>query len=293
VARDTPRTPATSAIVRSGSNVLADEYDVAAATSWLLMSNSKKHSDGANYFSDRSAQRLEVVRLELQLCESVNLLWDGEPAPTEKATPQEIRAAAHSIFLAVQSELEMRGEGFQPRYHAERTALFDLWRAQRQAEKAGAVDPDERTAPRVGRAKQLQLEASKGRPLAACIGRSWCKRPALPYSATSQGRIVFFTRGDGCGIIFRDSASLKRPQFHSYCPRCRKRKLERELKGRLKAGLWGRQSVPLPNGSCYFIGNCSACKAVFKTFDVRQERCQKCHDAHRSPPPGFLRTSAG
>src|SRR5215218_6498791 len=103
------------------------------------MSNSKKHSDGANYFSDRSAQRLELVRLELRLCHSVNLIWNGEPPPTEKAIPQEIRAAAHLVFIAVQFELEIRGEGFRPRYHAERTALFDLWRAQRQAEKAGAV----------------------------------------------------------------------------------------------------------------------------------------------------------
>jgi hypothetical protein len=292
VARDTPRTPATSAIVRSGSNVLVDEYAVAAATSWLLMSNSKKHSDGANYFSGRSAQWLELVRLELRLCQSVNLLWDGEPAPTEKATPQEIRAAAHSIFLAVQCEFEMRGEGFQPRYQAERSTLFELWKAQRQAEKAGAVDPGDRRAPRVGRAKQLQLEASKGQPLAVCIGRSWRNRPQLPDSATSPGRIVFLSRGDGCGIIFRDSVSLKRPRFHSYCPSCRKRKLDRELKGRLKAGLWGRQSVPLPNGSRYFIGKCSVCGDVFKTFDVRQSRCQKHHDDHRSTPPGFLRTSA-
>jgi hypothetical protein len=256
------------------------------------MSNSKKHNTNRDFFSDRSAQRLELVRLELHLCQWVNLLWDGEPAPTEKATPQEIRAAAHLIFLAVQSELEMRGEGFQPRYHAERTALFDLWQAQRQAEKAGAVDPDDRTAPRIGRAKRLQLEASNGQPLAVCIGRSWRNRPPLPDSATSPGRIVFLSRGDGCGIIFRDSVSLKRPWFHSYCPDCRKRKLDRELKGRLEAGLWGRQSVPLPDGSRYFIGKCSVCGDVFKTFDVRQLRCQKHHDDHRSPPPGFLRTSA-
>lgn len=256
------------------------------------MSNSKKPNANEDFFSGRSAQRLELVRLELQLCQSVNFSCESEPGPTEKATPQEVRAAAHLVFVAVQSEFDVRGEGFRPHYHAERTALFDLWRAQRQAEKAGAVDPDDKTAPRVGRAKQLQLEASKGQPLAACIGRSCCKRPPLSDSATSERRVVFFSRGDGCGIIFRDSISLKRPWFHSYCPDCRKRKLGRELKGRLEAGLWGRQSVPLPDGSCYFIGKCSVCSEVFKTFDVRQQRCRKHHENRRSLPPGLLRTSA-
>src|SRR6266545_3893863 len=204
---------------------------------------------------------LELVRLELRLCCDFNLRrGDGVVV----ATDAELDRAARLVFAAVQRELDRRGVGFQPRVHTERTALFKIRSAADQARRVNGSRPAE--------AKRIQLEATGGQPLAACIGKLF--RDGLTHSH----------RGDGCGAVFLDSTSLKPPKFASYCPQCRERKFVRELDARRRARYHGRQAVPLPDGSYLYFAKCW-CGQVFKTDDVRQTRCWTHQLAHGAPPP--------
>jgi hypothetical protein len=199
---------------------------------------------------------LELVRLELRLCCDFNLRrGDGVVV----ATDAELDRAARLVFAAVQRELDRRGVGFRPRVHTDRTALFKIWRAADQARRVNGWRP--------AKAKQLQLEATGGQPLAVCIGRLF--RDGLSHSQ----------RGDGCGAVFLDSTSLKPPKFASYCPECWQRKFVRELDARRRARYRGSQAVPLPDGSYLYFAKCR-CGQVFKTDDVRQYRCENCRIAH-------------
>lgn len=207
---------------------------------------------------------LEAVRLDLRLCA---VLTFPEFERDLGATLLEIRAAAYRVFLACQRELAIRGEGFRPAFGAERTDLFKIRQAMRLAIRAGSLTDG---AVRPGNAKRLQLEATKDSPLTVCIGELY--RDGLAGSL----------RGDGCGVVFRDSTSISR--FASYCPKCRERKFARELDARRRARLHGRQAVPLPDGSYLYFGKCW-CGQAFKTDDVRQTRCWPHHVGHGAPPP--------
>jgi hypothetical protein len=211
---------------------------------------------------------LELVRLEIKLCCELNLRR-GDAVVV--ATDAELDQATRYVFAAVQRELDRRGVGFRPRVHTDRTALFKIWRAADQAQRANGWRP--------AKTKQLQLEVTGRQPLAACIGQLF--RDGLTHSQ----------RGDGCGAVFLDSTSLKPPKFASYCPECNKRKFLRELDARRRARYHGRQAVPLPDGSYLYFAKCW-CGQVFKTDDVRQTRCWTHQLAHGAPPPPE-RTSAG
>lgn len=207
--------------------------------------------------------RLELVRLDIHLCSMFNLRL---ASPDVIATPSEVTRAAFAVFGAANAELKLRGDGFGPRLSRERTDLFKIWSALHQAQRA-AASADGSAKP--GRAKRLQLDTSGGEPLTVCVG--WLLRDGLAH------------RGDGCGVVFGDSKSLKRPRFARYCPDCRTRKFERELDARRRARQWGRPSAPLPDGSFLFFATC-VCGRSFKTLDVRQTRCWKCHAEHRALP---------
>jgi hypothetical protein len=209
---------------------------------------------------------LESVRLDIKLC--AVLTWP-EVDRDRCASLEEIRAAAYRIFLACQRELAIRGEDFRPVFGAERTDLFKIWRAMQLARRAGSLTDG---ALRPGNAKRLQLEATKDSPLTVCIGELY--RDGLAGSL----------RGDGCGVVFRDSTSISPPRFASYCPECRERKFARELDARRRARLHGRQAVPLPDGSYLYFAKCW-CGQPFKTDDVRQTRCWAHKLPHRAPPP--------
>jgi hypothetical protein len=65
-------------------------------------------------------------------------------------------------------------------------------------------------------AKQIQLEVSAGRPLAACVGRLELGR-ARYYDGSDQ--IVAFRHC--CGAVFEDSRRLNAHVWSRLCPKCR------------------------------------------------------------------------
>ncbi len=209
---------------------------------------------------------------DIRLCSS--LTWVVEIDREGIATLAEYRYAAKRVFLASQLELVRRGVGFRPVLAEERRDLFKIWAASRLAIRAASLSDG---ALRPAGGKSAQLEAIRGRPLAVCIGKPL------------RDGLAFASRGDGCGVIFEDSESRNPPRFSLYCPSCRKRKFSRELDARRRARQWREQwqAVQQPDGSFIYFARCSTCAEVFKTADVRQERCERCHSAHAK------RTSAG
>jgi hypothetical protein len=117
-------------------------------------------------------------------------------------------------------------------------------------------------------AKRLQIEASGGRPLAVCFGRRMRRvREMQQFVGTELAHMSF---GDGCGVIFADSAA----RFSRYCPDCRKKP-----GGRLRAEILAR-AIAASEGRFLLHGGwrvtCSGCGERFSTASPRRRRCDNC-----------------
>lgn len=117
-------------------------------------------------------------------------------------------------------------------------------------------------------AKQIQLEATGGRPLAVCFGRRVRRIPEMrQFVGTDLAHMSF---GDGCGVIFADSAA----RFSRYCPDCRKKP-----GGRLRAEILAR-AIAASEGRFLLHGGwrltCSGCGERFSTASPQRRRCDNC-----------------
>ena len=125
----------------------------------------------------------------------------------------EIRAGhAHRVIEAVQTQLR-RWEGTKLKFNtqmemycAQRMALNALWSLH--ASKAGAH----------AAAKQVQLDVSRGRPLAVCVGK-----------------IDVGALGAGCGKVFPDAVDLRGQLWAIWCPDCRNNSITKRKRSAARA----------------------------------------------------------
>jgi hypothetical protein len=197
-------------------------------------------------------------------------------AAAAAASQEEIEWWASIIFMTSHRLLELRGEGFRPRTHAERADLVEIARQLDQARRVAERSSGGTRKP--GRAKQLQLEASGGRPLRPCIGKTGTIRV--------DGEIrIGKAAGDGCGVIFADSTSNRWPSFAGYCPECRKKRhLRREQERAEQARKRGAGLGWRHDGRRWFHVKCS-CGRYFFTSVPHRTSCKRCHDGHQKAAP--------
>jgi hypothetical protein len=136
-------------------------------------------------------------------------------------------------------------------------------------------------------AKQAQLRASEGRPLAVCYGNELREsgRPFLQLSKVERFCRAYFIfyRGDGCGRVFPDSVGLRRSDFRRSCNDCKQlaRDARTHARRTLVEGvwpvLWSYEDGSYGTG---WIGTC-ACGARFSSPIASQRRCTTCAKSHR------------
>jgi hypothetical protein len=147
----------------------------------------------------------------------------------------------------------------------------ELWDARAQPIFALTGEP--------GLAKRLQLQATAGRPLTICFGNRSRQIPLL--------HTVSYQAGDGCGLVYPDSANPHAPRFPAYCPTCRQRltHLKRKATADAIAASRGRHTVLIynPDGqpTQAWAGTCSRCPSEYLTTNPRIRRCEKCRKNHR------------
>jgi hypothetical protein len=133
--------------------------------------------------------------------------------------------------------------------------------------------------------KELQLEASEGRPLTVCYGHFF---RAIPHARRGSTELSY-RHGDGCGLVFPDSTSTRgKHPFVYYCLECRRRATDRHRKGRsrllaFEAGLEEVVVGYAEDGSelVAWCGECSKCGETFISSRIDARRCDRCRRAHR------------
>jgi hypothetical protein len=131
--------------------------------------------------------------------------------------------------------------------------------------------------------KQLQIDASAGRPLTICFGH---RARHLPLPAPFN--YVAYPEGDGCGLVYPDSTTLRRPSFRLYCPTCSKQTtlLAKKALANAQALSQGRHRVVLINEHGQPIpgwaGPCSSCGREFVDTEAQARRCARCQRGHRA-----------
>jgi hypothetical protein len=140
-------------------------------------------------------------------------------------------------------------------------------------------------------AKELQLEATAGRPLTVCIGNFW--RPTEVVEVVpgrSTGPEISFAYGDGCGLVYPDSTSTRgRTPFRIYCPACSRGHSRRRAEAQSLATAYarGREQIVVgynANGSeiLAWWGHCSVCSEPFAHLRRHTSRCDSCRRQHRT-----------
>jgi hypothetical protein len=180
-----------------------------------------------------------------------------QPKSVSADTSGEPFANSRRIFREVQRALVEVGEGqVMPR-----SARRDVWGALERA----------RAPITAAQAKRLQLQVTD-RPLTVCFGRRVRRIPEMrQFVDTDVAHAPF---GDGCGVVFADSTSSRRPVFSRYCPGCRKKpggRRRAEILARCIAACEGR--FLLPGG---WRLSCSACGERFFAPTPQRRRCDHC-----------------
>lgn len=199
---------------------------------------------------------------------------DSESGGRETSVVTARRTCAVEAFREVQEELRpLEGERLAGARRSE------LWRRQWQVAVALSSQfgwPE---------TKELQLEESDGRPLTICYGHFG---RAIAH-AVQESVGVAYRDGDGCGLVFPDSASTRgRHPFAYYCPECSQRATDRRRKAqsRLLAFDAGFEEVVVgydESGAerVAWSGECSACGETFLASRVDARRCGRCRRGHR------------
>jgi len=134
-------------------------------------------------------------------------------------------------------------------------------------------------------AKELQLEASDGRPFTICYGHF-----GRTIAHAVRGSVdLSYRHGDGCGLVFLDSTSTRGSHpFDCYCRECRRRATDRKRKARSRTLAHNASFEEVvvgyaENGSAILAwsGECSVCGETFIASRIDARRCDRCRRAHR------------
>jgi len=167
-----------------------------------------------------------------------------------------IYAKAVAQFAEINTRLSLIGEG----NYVPRGQRLTIWTALREA--VDRLSPLE--------AKRAQGEASSERPaLTFCFGHV-CRVEELRQVVDAE--IVW---GDGCGIVFPDSATDSRPVFARYCSACGEKGRHRrrsDIVARVAGMVWSER-VPVLDG---WRVTCSQCGQRFFAETPQRRRCDTC-----------------
>lgn len=226
----------------------------------------------------------------LEVCLRVIAEQERGAIPTVEASSAS--RAAELLFGFAQETLRwLTHHGYGARHER---FLIELWRVQTLAfDAVSDICPGGRRW-----AKALQLQSADGDPLTVCVGDlSPVRLPDLrdlldPEGELEEGQIPTFAwnnRGSGCGAICADSTGLRRPSLSRWCAECRQTSsarraarvtsIEKAFAGSTSFLAWedGRRIRVWPR-------RCSVCGSPFKTTRANRQRCDPCHESHRSRP---------